>query len=217
MKYVPSASGLWQHSQLLPILHPWAAFYCIMGFFLTIILFYTICHLLIRIIWTILELHSNQPLLVFAWRYSTLSNVVILKHRQLYIQKSQYFRNSVSCPGKMEKWKIFLSDHMQKLFQGRIQKMWHGFTELALCVSGLWRGGRLGPAKSTRLGLRLGVVFGEQAECGWGWGSFAGFCRSCQPFPDSPLLVLPTNDVPQADVKASAVPCCFPLIYQFHH
>lgn len=32
MKYVPSMSGLWQHSQLLPILHPWAAFYCIVGF-----------------------------------------------------------------------------------------------------------------------------------------------------------------------------------------
>lgn len=46
-------------------------------------------------------------------------------------------------------------------------------------------------------------------------------CRTLQELPAHPwlptfLLVLPTNDV-QTDVKASAVPCCCPPIYQFHH
>lgn len=44
---------------------------------------------------------------------------------------------------------------------------------------------------------------------------FAG--AAALPWLSTFLFVLPTNDLAQTDEKASAVLCCCPIIYQFHH
>lgn len=69
-----------------------------------IILFYTICHLLIRIIWTILELHSNQ-----LFSDSCLKLLHSLKCAYFLIFSNtgnctfKSFNNFSNCPGKMKK------------------------------------------------------------------------------------------------------------------
>lgn len=91
----------------------------------------------------------------------------------------------------MKKWNIFLSDHMLKLLQGQIEKIWHGFTELALCVSyhlRTLRGWQVEPCQEHQAWALAGWCVWGAGRVWLGWGSLAGLCRSCQPFPDSPLF-----------------------------
>lgn len=159
-----------------------------------IILFYTICHLLMRIIWTILELHSNQPFTASCLKvlnsFKCTYFLIFSNTGNCTYRSFTNFGNSINCHGKKKKQKIFLGDQMLKLLQGRIQKIWHGFTELALCVSyhlRTLRGWHVNPCQEQQAWALAGwCVWGAGRE-GLGWGSFAGLCRSCQPIPDSPL------------------------------
>lgn len=160
-----------------------------------IILFYTICHLLIRIIWTILELHSNQlftgSCLKVLHSFTCTYFLIFSNTGNCTCRSFSNFRNRINCPGKMKKMKLFLGDHMLKLLQGWIQKMWHGFTELALCVSyhlRTLRGRQAEPCQEHQAWALAGWCVWGAGRVWLGWGSFAGLCRSCQPFPDSPLF-----------------------------
>lgn len=79
--------------------------YC--GIFLKrIILFYTICHLLIRIIWTILELHSNQ---LFSSCLKVLHSLkctyflIFSNTGNCTFKRFNNFSNCINCRGKMKK------------------------------------------------------------------------------------------------------------------